>query len=271
MKKEILISIITPVFNAEKYIQECAESVFAQSWENWEWIIVDNGCTDQSMDIIQGFSSSRINILKEPNKGVSRARNKALAKMNGEFFCFLDADDVLPKFSLESRAQVLADKPNVFFVDGVVISKDKNLEKEISTYRPNFQGPPLNELLQMSGSCFFGNTWMIRREKDVDYKFNPEMKHAEDLLFYISICNDKTYDSTNQEVLRCRRGHQSAMQDLRGIEKGYKDLALAIVKLDYVDELGLNTFRKKAKSIMLKTWLKSGKLANFCNLLFSGI
>jgi glycosyltransferase involved in cell wall biosynthesis len=87
-----LISVIMPCFNAEKYLHEAIKSVMGQTYTNIELIVVDDGSTDNSMDIVRSYGDSVI-ILQQNNKGPYPARNRGLRVSNGEFIAFLDADD----------------------------------------------------------------------------------------------------------------------------------------------------------------------------------
>ena len=88
-----LISIILPVYNAETYLQETIQSVLNQTYSNFELIAVNDGSTDRSLEILQQFKDQRIKIISKENTGVSDTRNTAIKVANGEFVCFLDADD----------------------------------------------------------------------------------------------------------------------------------------------------------------------------------
>ena len=91
-----LISIITPVFNAEKYLQETITSVLMQTYNNWEWILVDDCSTDNSYEILKKYAEiePRIKLFKnEVNSKTFATRNKALEESKGYFIAFLDADD----------------------------------------------------------------------------------------------------------------------------------------------------------------------------------
>lgn len=97
-----------PVYNAEKYISEAIESVCNQSYENWELLIVDDGSTDHSAEIIGAYSQKdvRIKVFHQKNEGVSAARNYAIDKSNGEYITFIDGDDVYHTARLERMLQV---------------------------------------------------------------------------------------------------------------------------------------------------------------------
>ncbi len=92
-----LISIITPIYNGEQYIRECYANVLDQDYKLWEWIIVDDGSTDKTLEIIKGFGESdpRIKIYSLPkNKGRGYARNIALSFVSGDCVAIWDADDL---------------------------------------------------------------------------------------------------------------------------------------------------------------------------------
>ena len=87
------ISIIMPVFNGEKYIKKAIFSVLNQSLEDFELIIVNDGSTDGTLDIINEFDDDRIKVITQENKGPGAARNKALTLAKGDYLMFLDSDD----------------------------------------------------------------------------------------------------------------------------------------------------------------------------------
>ena len=90
-----MISIIIPVFNSEKYIEQTIKSAIDQTWANKEIIIIDDGSTDNSLAIAKQFKNDRIKIITQQNKGASAARNKGIAEAKGTYIQFLDAVDIL--------------------------------------------------------------------------------------------------------------------------------------------------------------------------------
>lgn len=92
-----LVSIITPTYNSEKFISETIRSVQNQTYENWEMIIVDDGSTDQTVDIIETIQKNekRIQLIEsEKNFGPAVSRNKGIEQAGGKFLTFIDADDI---------------------------------------------------------------------------------------------------------------------------------------------------------------------------------
>ena len=115
-----LISIITPSFNRSEIIHETAESVFNQTYPHWEWIIVDDGSTDNSWEILQGYASidPRVRIYKRDRdpKGGAACRNIAVEKCSGDYLVFLDTDDILASFCLEQRVSAFMEDPTRDFI-----------------------------------------------------------------------------------------------------------------------------------------------------------
>jgi len=96
-----LISIIIPVFNAEKHLERCLSSVINQTYTIWACLLIDDGSTDGSSELCDEWEAKdeRIKAIHQPNQGVSVARNKGIDKANGEWICFIDSDDwVEPNF-----------------------------------------------------------------------------------------------------------------------------------------------------------------------------
>ena len=95
--RTIKISVIVPVCNAEKYLKEALDSVFKQSFTDWELILVDNMSKDNSLSICESYAQTddRVCIYKEEKNGAGAARNTGMKMARGEYLCFLDADDCL--------------------------------------------------------------------------------------------------------------------------------------------------------------------------------
>ena len=98
-------SVIIPVYNTEKYLKKCLDSVFNQSFSDYEVIVVNDGSTDGSIDIINEYKVELINLEKKETIGPSYARNLGVSKAKGEYILFLDSDDYYePDYHLASSA-----------------------------------------------------------------------------------------------------------------------------------------------------------------------
>jgi glycosyltransferase involved in cell wall biosynthesis len=112
-----LISIITPSYNSEKFIGKTIESVLAQTYQNWEMIIVDDKSTDNSLDIIKNYTEKdqRIRLIKlNNNAGVANARNKAILECKGDYIAFLDSDDLWLPEKLEKQLNFMLENHYAF-------------------------------------------------------------------------------------------------------------------------------------------------------------
>lgn len=104
MINNIKISIIMPVYNVQDYLEEALQSIQNQTFDDYEVLMVDDGSTDASLEIMKKYSQldTRFISYSKENKGVSQARNYALDRAHGEYVAFLDGDDLMPKRALEA-------------------------------------------------------------------------------------------------------------------------------------------------------------------------
>jgi glycosyltransferase involved in cell wall biosynthesis len=105
-----LVSIITPTYNHGKYIKTCIDSVLAQEYPYWEQIIIDDGSTDNTADIIREYDDERIIYIKQENKGIeflNKNYNKALNLSKGEYIAVLEGDDYWPDYKLKEQIKSL--------------------------------------------------------------------------------------------------------------------------------------------------------------------
>lgn len=111
MEQQPLISVIVPVWNGEKYLAECVESVTGQSLRDMEIILVDDGSTDGTWPLMERLAGAdeRIRILRQENGGVSEARNAGIRLSRGRYIRFVDADDLLPPDSMQQLAEKARD------------------------------------------------------------------------------------------------------------------------------------------------------------------
>ena len=108
----IKVSIIVPVYNVEKYLEKCLDSIVKQTYENIEIILVDDGSTDKSGTILDQYAEmdNRISVIHKKNEGVSTARNTGIEAARGEYICFADADDYLMPDYVEYLLTLAVDK-----------------------------------------------------------------------------------------------------------------------------------------------------------------
>lgn len=177
-----MISIVLPVYNAEKYLSDTIHSVLNQTYQNFEIIAVNDGSKDHSLEILKQIDDSRLRIIDKENTGVSDTRNVALEAVEGEYVCFLDADDCLaPQF-----LQRLQD-----------VATEKQADMVVCNYMP-FRGTPVfddkradmvsvqsTEILVRAGVLTSACTKLIRTSilRRYPIQFAKDMTFGEDLFF----------------------------------------------------------------------------------------
>lgn len=155
-----LVSIIMPSYNTEKFISETINSVLAQTYTNWELIIVDDCSTDNTDDVVASFSDPRIKYLKnEKNSGAAVSRNRALREATGKWIAFLDSDDLWFPEKLEKQIAFMQEKGYKFtYTDYRIKLNDKWLPYV-------YIGPNKVTQWKMKNYCYFSTiTVMYDRE-----------------------------------------------------------------------------------------------------------
>lgn len=140
-----VVSIITPSFNRANLVVETAESIFRQTYPHWEWVVVDDGSSDNSVELFEEWSrkDARVRFFHRDRnpKGACKCRNIAIEKATGDYLLFLDTDDLLASFCLEQRVGAMLQHPDVdFMIFSMLMFKTKyddlkllwNIDKSIN-------------------------------------------------------------------------------------------------------------------------------------------
>jgi glycosyltransferase involved in cell wall biosynthesis len=128
------VSVVMAAYNAQKYIREAIESILSQKFEEFEFLIVNDGSTDSTKEILEQYNDPRIQVFHQPNQGCAAARNGAIAQAKGQYIAIMDADDISLPDRLTKTVSYLDAHPEVVLVGGSCIVKDENTgaEKVIS-------------------------------------------------------------------------------------------------------------------------------------------
>ena len=148
-----LVSVMMPAYNAERYIASAIESVLAQTYSDWELLVVDDGSTDRTGEIAAGVGDPRVRVLRQANGGEAAARNHALRSMRGEYLAFLDSDDRFLPEHLALTVEFLKDRPEVdgVYTDGYHVDSDDNRLPLLSARRRGpYEGSIFEALVRAS-------------------------------------------------------------------------------------------------------------------------
>ncbi|WP_263792006.1 glycosyltransferase family 2 protein [Salinibacter sp.] len=107
-----LVSILIPVYNAEDWLAETLECALEQTWPNKEIIVVDDGSSDDSLEIARQFEGPNVAVIRQENQGACAARNRALHEAEGDYIQYLDADDLMDRDKIEVQMRSLAEQPS---------------------------------------------------------------------------------------------------------------------------------------------------------------
>lgn len=201
LTKTELVSIVIPAYNAEKYLRETIDSVLAQTYKNYEIIVVDDGSTDRTPQILAEYGN-RIHVVWQANKGSAAACNTGVAVANGTWVCFLDADDIWLHNKLALQIEhcgggVISHTDSVCFGDAVIG------EIRRSSFEPPYSGQVLNELLVVN--FISKSTVMMRRDVFNYYGgFDESYVTCEDWPFWIRVCADHHLGYLPEVVVRYR-------------------------------------------------------------------
>lgn len=177
----IVLSVIVPVYNVAQYLPECIESILAQTFRDFELILVDDGSTDGSGHICDEYKKkdARIRVVHQENGGVTKARKTGVEDAKGEWICFVDADDTIPTNSLESLVLGVSKGTDIVIgaMDGRTLPKSITLRD----YRAAC----------ISGTIFSTALWakLYKRSLFNDWVFDIpyEIKVGEDLLMNVRL------------------------------------------------------------------------------------
>lgn len=206
MKEEIKVSIIVPVYNAEKYIDRCIKSIIEQTYKNVEIILINDGSKDSSLSILRDFEKkdSRITLIDQSNKGPSAARNIGIEKSTGDYIGFIDADDNIELNYIEKMIEY-AYRLNTDMV--VCNYKEVRIEGDIPSNIFTFinDGEAYNcdlkcigEVLCGRGGLVWGKLLKSSAIKENNIKFDENISMCEDLLFTLEfIKNTKRLSRIN--------------------------------------------------------------------------
>lgn len=253
----IKISVITPVFNGQSFLEGAISAMRAQTCRDWEWIIINDGSTDGTAALLERLDDPRIQILHQANAGASAARNAGLDRARGAYITFLDADDLLPADALALRATYLDAQPDVDIVNGGVrVTSDAHLLRH---YHPDLdQGPLLDRLARLQEGVFFNVNYMLRRAVIDDHRFPEGLSHCEDLIFFLTLAHDKAlrYGAIPDIIYEYRVQPSSAMSNLDGIEQGYLELIRHSQAMPGLSPATRHAQMRRVRRILVRSWLR---------------
>ncbi len=210
------ISVIIPVYNVGQYLDACIDSVLCQTFQDFEIIAINDGSTDNSLEILEKYQK-KIRIFTQENAGLSKVLNLGISKSLGEYIAFLDGDDLWVKDKLEKQLNLIESEPHVDAVFGKIkqFLSDELLEKKD---RFRFEEYPASPFMKIS--ILIKNTAFMRFGLFADVKFGDFVEWFDRVrslgLNYL----------LSNEIIAFRRIRENSMSQ----QNGYYESLLHILK-----------------------------------------
>jgi len=239
--KKPLISIIIPCYNSEKYLSVCLKSVINQTYENWECLLINDGSKDNTLAVLEEFSSSnkKFKVFSQQNKGLSATRNLGIENATGDYLFFLDSDDLLIENSLQKLANEVDDENDI--ITGITVTVNgENLEKISQLKHPKeglvrFNNDKQEVLITTMeyGLSPVAQNRLYKRQflEKYNLRFRNGLLHEDELWFFetmflakkVMFINDETYlyRTDNSESITKNIGEKNLNSYLEILETVY--------------------------------------------------
>ncbi|CQR71220.1 Putative glycosyltransferase EpsE [Sporomusa ovata DSM 2662] len=266
-KSKPIVSIIMPTYNQDQFIAQSIQSVIEQTFTDWELIIVNDGSTDNTVDIIRKYNTycyGKIKIInKEVNQGIALAINDGLRAARGKYFCWLSSDDLFTSNKLEKQVSFL----ELYSEYGMVFSGYDWIDE-----KGNYLGTIIEKELEgatlyrtlLVRDCIHGCSIMIRREYlDEVGMFNPDFKYAQDYDMWLRLATNLNIAYLSESLLKGRI-HSKA-----GTNEGKNEIdAIHVIFTFILNNTASTRLFEKAgfdNSIDALTWILERLYDQFCN------
>lgn len=250
----IKFSVIIPVYNVEKYIEECLISVLNQTLKEIEIICIDDGSTDDTLRILNNLKEedSRICIISQENKGLSSARNQGILKSKGQYIFYLDSDDKLELDALEKIYSVFSvnDYDILYFSASCFATEENKLIIDELNRLRKFYFRPRYVLEPIRGTDFFSQSWkehkyivsaclqVVKREylEKNNFKFCEGILHEDNIYTFVTLVNAERVGSIPTVLYDRRIRNDSIMTKKKNYKNVYGLFVSYCLLMDELDK-----------------------------------
>ena len=235
-----LVSVIMSVYNSEKYLAEAIESILNQTYKNFEFIIINDGSTDSSLDIIQEYmkKDNRIVLINRENKGLPYSLNEGIEKVKGKYIARMDADDISLPTRFEEQVKFMEENSKISICGTWAEVFRKDMKTKFLKQPTNNDDMKVRLLFSV---CFAHPTVMIRKYilDKYNLKYNLEYVNAQDYELWSRISEVTTMANLPKILLKYRISENSitSVTDSQKIKLRYK--LLSDVFNRYIEQLGI--------------------------------
>ncbi|RKD27580.1 Glycosyl transferase family 2 [Caminicella sporogenes DSM 14501] len=215
------VSVIIPTYNYEKFIHNAIDSILNQTFKDYEIIIVDDGSTDNTAEIIKKYNNEKISYFYKENRGPAAARNLGIKKAKGDYICFLDADDAFMPEKLEIQVDILDKNKNIGLVYTNFLYVKNNLSSTYYHYRCKNFSCHKNALQHLWYENYI-NTSTVMTVKEYLFKvglFNENYKYGEDFDLWMRLGKYYEFFCVHKPLVKTRSHDNNLCKSLSCIEK----------------------------------------------------
>ena len=217
------VSVIIPTYNSSTTIGETLQSVFKQTYSDFEILLINDGSTDDLMGVLKDFKDSRLQILDYENGGLCVARNRGIDRACGDYLIFLDADDLWTSDKLETHVNALDQAKEINPRVGVVYSWSYYFDDETQScfisQPKTYEGDVLAKILEINFITNGSNPMIVREAIDSVGYFNPEFQGAADWEYWIRLAQHWDYLLVPQRQIFYRQSRQSMSSNIEHMEE----------------------------------------------------
>lgn len=260
-----LVSVVIPAYNCERYIARAVRSVLGQTYTNFECIVIDDGSTDGTAAVVEGFGE-RVRLIRQCNGGASAARNAGIAAAQGRYIAFLDSDDYWLSSKLECQVEIMREHPDLALVSCGFSWLRAGVDPDYLDPSAPVYDPSALELQEGLGDLlnapYLGTPTVL-----VDALlateaggFDTSLPVGEDLDFYLKICAGRRFVRLRQTLVLCQLRHGSlttrpggyryAIEVLERVRLRHSDADTRIFEM--VDHCKQDIYRKWIESLIFR-------------------
>lgn len=218
MNSNPLVSIVIPTFNRKRYVCDAIDSCLAQTYQNCEVIVIDDGSTDGTGDHLRGEYGDRIRYIRQENQGPAIARNTGIWQARGDYIHFLDADDQLAANKVDTCLRLFLQRPDIDVLHTYYqfVASDGRTRVETSPF-PRFTDDIFCELLRLTGNHILISSTIIRTAvlREIGgFQHDPGFRSAEDWDLFLRLASKHKFYALNERLVY-RRMHDGMLSDDR--------------------------------------------------------
>ena len=234
----MMVTVLMPVYNAGEFIKEAIDSILDQTYEEFEFLIINDGSTDSSINIIESYKDKRIKLINNTeNVGFTKSLNKGIEIAQGKYIVRMDADDIAETNRIEVQVEFMEDNEDVAVAGSnvVIFLSDKPLIKKLTDFPTRYSEIKCKLLFE---SPIMHQTVIMRKDVllENNYRYKGEYKNIEDYELWMEMAEDHKIVNISKKLLRYRvisnsitnRSLKRMSDKIKGMKKVY------ILGLDYL-------------------------------------